>query len=231
MEDGVHLAYVTTDGGLSHVRRQRADGSSPRPDTVLALEEEVVHEVLFARDDRLLFRVGNQDAGLADIGIADSTGHDLEDQTLSTEFNERAIDLSPDGGLLAYVSDPNDRDEVFVRPYPDLGSGQVQVSVDGGTEPIWSPRGRELFFRASDGWMTSVALGDGPMPQVLARERLFDAEAFFRRTSWRAYDVAHDGQHFFMIQDLAFVDPEESLQFVLIQNWFTELEERLGGDR
>ena len=34
----------------------------------------------------------------------------------------------------------------YVQPYPGPG-GKWQISTDGGTEPVWNPNGRELFYR------------------------------------------------------------------------------------
>jgi hypothetical protein len=44
----------------------------------------------------------------------------------------------PDDTLLAYGSDASGQFEVYVQPYPGPGSRQ-QVSVDGGSSPLWSP--------------------------------------------------------------------------------------------
>ena len=65
---------------------------------------------------------------------------------LKTGSNEWSARLSPDGRWLAYVSDVSGRNEIYVRPYPTPG-GQFPISTDGGSEPIWSRDGRELFYR------------------------------------------------------------------------------------
>ena len=63
---------------------------------------------------------------------------------LRTRFNEYQPRLSPDGRWLAYVSDESGRDEVYVRPFPEVDKGKWQVSTSGGVYPLWSPDGREL---------------------------------------------------------------------------------------
>ena len=65
---------------------------------------------------------------------------------LSSPANEYAAELSPDGRLIAYVSDESGRDEVYVRPFPDVESDRFQVSSGGGRAPLFSHDGRELFF-------------------------------------------------------------------------------------
>jgi eukaryotic-like serine/threonine-protein kinase len=98
---------------------------------------------------------------LAFIEINPTTGSDvwvlrLGDRKaqpfLRTPFNEGGPRFSPDGRWLAYVSDESDRWEIYVQPYPGPG-GKWQISTDGGTEPVWNPNGRELFYRSGDKMM------------------------------------------------------------------------------
>jgi eukaryotic-like serine/threonine-protein kinase len=60
--------------------------------------------------------------------------------------DETAPRFSPDGHWIAYRSNESGRNEVYVRPYPGP-SGKWQISTEGGTEPVWNPKGRELFYR------------------------------------------------------------------------------------
>ena len=71
---------------------------------------------------------------------------------LRTPFNESAPRFSPDGRWLAYISDESGRYEIYVQPYPGPG-GKWQISTEGGTEPVWNPNGRELFYRSGDKMM------------------------------------------------------------------------------
>jgi Tol biopolymer transport system component len=64
-----------------------------------------------------------------------------------------AARLSPDNRYLAYRSNENGRDEIFVREVPPSGSspdatvGKWQISTDGGTGMVWWRRdGRQLYF-------------------------------------------------------------------------------------
>jgi serine/threonine-protein kinase len=57
--------------------------------------------------------------------------------------------FSPDGRRLAYANAQGGSYQVYVRAFPDKG-GQVQISNTGGTMPMWSPNGHELFYRTED---------------------------------------------------------------------------------
>jgi WD40-like Beta Propeller Repeat len=103
----------------------------------------------------------------------------------STPFNETIPAFSPDGKWLAYQSDESGRDEVYVQPFP-AGGSKTLVSVDGGTEPVWSGNGRELFYRNGDHMMTA-AVTTQPVFRVSKPELLFDKRAWTFPTT-RKYD-------------------------------------------
>ena len=52
--------------------------------------------------------------------------------------------VSPNGRWLAYSSDRSGEAEILVEPFPASGVA-TQVSARGGTEPVWSKDGRELY--------------------------------------------------------------------------------------
>jgi eukaryotic-like serine/threonine-protein kinase len=120
-------------------------------------------------------------------------------------FNETQPRFSPDGRRIAYVSDESGRFEVFVRSIEGAG-GRIQVSTQGGTSPVWSRDGRQIFFvspRSTSGSplpsgdLYGVELSDaGP-----AAPRLIVREAWSRPTLVAplgipiySYDVTPDGR-------------------------------------
>ena len=50
---------------------------------------------------------------------------------------------------MAYTSNESGTFQVYVRAFPDKG-GKWQISNSGGTYPMWSRNGRELFFETLD---------------------------------------------------------------------------------
>ena len=104
--------------------------------------------------------------------------------------------ISADGRLLAWVSDETGSQQVYVQPI--LGGSRIAVSVDGGTEPLWSRSGSTLFFRTPAAVM-SAELGGSPL-RVLRRDSLF-ADTFIRaRRVGRNWDVFPDGKEFLMVR-------------------------------
>jgi Tol biopolymer transport system component len=81
----------------------------------------------------------------------------------TSRFDERAPALSPDGRWIAYLSNENGRDEVFVTDFP-AGARKWQVSRSGGHAPSWRRDSRELYFFGSDGAIAvPVAVRNGAL--------------------------------------------------------------------
>jgi len=140
---------------------------------------------------------------------------------LVTPFDEHSAAFSPDGRWLAYVSDESGRAEVYVQPYPGPGA-KWPISSDGGTDPAWSPDGRELFYRHGDGLM-SVAVQLRSEFQAGRPKPIFEAR-YEAEDGARNYDVAPDGQHFVVIRA---DDTPQPTQLHLVMNWFEELRARV----
>src|SRR5262249_52996852 len=68
---------------------------------------------------------------------------------LQPRADERCPSCSSDGKWLAYTSNESGSYQVYVRAFPDTGE-KWQISSDGGTYPMWSRSGRELFFESLD---------------------------------------------------------------------------------
>jgi Tol biopolymer transport system component len=104
---------------------------------------------------------------------------------------------------------------------------QVQVSTTGGSEPMWSRNGRELFYRADmQGHQQLVAatVDHGPPFRVTSRRALFSMEEYDAAQPHANYDVSPDGQSFVLIHRA----PRGRL--TVIQN-LPELVRRLSGSK
>ena len=115
---------------------------------------------------------------------------------------------------------------VYVQAFPGP-VGKSQISTGGGTEPRWSPKGDELFYRNGDRMM-AVSVTTQPAFSAGAPRVLFEGR--FARLGWAQanYDVSPDGRRFLMIQG---DDPALPTSLRLITNWFTELASRAPGAR
>ena len=63
----------------------------------------------------------------------------------ATAATESFARFSPDGAMVAYVSDASGPPEVYVQAFPGTSASQ-RVSTSGGTLPKWSPDGARLYY-------------------------------------------------------------------------------------
>jgi serine/threonine-protein kinase len=117
---------------------------------------------------------------------------------------ESFAEHSPDGRWLAYVSAESRQDEVYVRPAAGPGE-RTRVSVGGGSNPLWRPDGRAIYFATRRGGGAGVLLqaadveprGDalrvGPARAVLT---LPDVELGRATNGW---DITPDGTRFLVV--------------------------------
>ena len=139
-----------------------------------------------------------------------------------TPYNEAAAAVSADGTHVAYASDESGRNEVYAIPRSGKGD-RVTVSIDGGTGPVWSRDGRELFYRAGDNLMSVQVQSTDPL--VLGdRKKLLDVSAF-EPGYFHDFDVSADGSKFLFIRP----EPESRpTRLDVILNWLPELARTVG---
>jgi eukaryotic-like serine/threonine-protein kinase len=120
---------------------------------------------------------------------------------VQTAAYEGGAQLSPDGTWIAYVSNASGRNEIFVRPFPEPDRRR-QVSTDGGTQPVWNPNGKEIFYRIGDKMMAVGVTASGGDVTLSAPAQLFERTyAYGAGITIANYDVARDGQRFLMVKD------------------------------
>ena len=87
----------------------------------------------------------------------------------ATEIN---ADISPDGRWLAYQSDETGESQVWVRPFPNVGTQRLQVST-AGERPLWSRTGRELFYSVAPDTIMAVPVRQPPTVRRIHLRRAF----------------------------------------------------------
>ncbi len=147
----------------------------------------------------------------------------------SAEFSEQSPALSPNGRWLAYTSDRTGRREVYVRPFPDVDSDPVSVSHAGGDHPLWAHSGSELFFVDAQGGLVAAGVEADSVFRVLQRETLFTIGSEYLLVGGADFhDIRPDDEKFLMVRGAISRESSGDTRFILVENWFTELRERMG---
>ena len=224
--DGGTVLYVSGDGLLlanAELRARRADGTGA-VQTLFASKRGLV-DVTVTRDTmQFVLRVTAPPS-------RDIVGWRRGDSAVTPLVADAAFDevtpaVSPDGRWLAYQSNESGRNEVFVRPYPNVSAGRWQVSRDGGTEPTWAHSGREMFYRNGAGALVAATVGPGPTFALGEQKVLFAASSFRSELLVRAFGVMPDDRRFVFIRDVG-QQAAATLDLVQVTNWLSEVRTRL----
>ena len=135
---------------------------------------------------------------------------------LDTPVAEFGAAFSPDGRWIAFVAHRSERDEVYVRAFPVPGPW-IQISTAGGSEPVWSRDGGELYYR--DGSRLMAVTLPAKSPEKASAPRALFEGPFDRMPiggGMANYDVSPDGSRFVMVRRKAGAAPR-SIDLVL--NW------------
>jgi serine/threonine protein kinase len=246
--DSKRIAYGTVGETRNNVYWKAADGTG---------KDELLHssptQVMppfpwtWSRDGKILIMASMetvQETGIGtsrpdrsiDIGALSMEGDRKWKLLLKEKYSELQPQVSPDGRWMAYTSNESGKNEIYVRPFPDVEGGRQKVSTDGGDSALWSRNGRELFYRNGDAVMTvlvqtepTFSLG---IPRILFR-RTYASEG---NPLFNRWDVSPDGKRFLMIKAVqpaetpgekppAAEAPQWRINIVL--NWHEELKQRV----
>jgi eukaryotic-like serine/threonine-protein kinase len=215
--DGRTVLYIGDVVAAMNSLLERPLGSTGPP-RVMATGPRGIDEGMLSRDGRWLV-VRSGVGGARDI-LARRVGVDsVLRPIIATDAQELSPALSPDGRWLAYVSDESGRLEVYVAPFPDVGTGRRVASRDGGTEPAWSPDGRELFFKRGDTLQVVRVVAAATGIELSAQRALFPVAEYFADRNHTSYAVAPDGAAFYFVRRASGTGE----RLIMVRGWFAEL--------
>ncbi len=217
---GEQVVFTSNRDGVPNLYRKNADGTgdverlTTSPRTSLAAD-------WLSDPGTVLFLEGG------DIHTLELEGDRPPTPLLETPFSEFNGAVSPDGRWIAYQSNEDGDYDVYVRPFPDVGSGQWKVSASGGRLPVWSRDGSELFFLTGESVMAAAVTAGSTFswdpPVALFRRPPAPAagEGFTR-----AFDVASDGRFLMRTASVAAgADVGAAPELIAVFNWSVELAE------
>jgi len=216
--DGKRVIYGSFRKGTYGLYWKAADGSGPE-EPLLTSKDWVFATSVTPDGKELAYTDLSPETG-ADLWILPLEGDRKPRPFLRTRFNEWIAQFSPDGRWIAYESNESGRSEIYVRQYPGPG-GQWQISNEGGTRPVWSRDGRQIFYRNGDKLM-AVPIETKPAFSAGTPSLLFQGTYF---VTGHYYDVMPDGKHFIFIKEAGQAGKVSQINVVL--NWVDELTQRM----
>jgi len=231
--DGSELAYRS--GPMGHFTLWRVPMDRSRPPQIVSASGLMQSASSWSPDGHTIAYTASypppDHAGTMvqpSILVADVHG----DRPAQSFSKGRAPEGSPrfslDGRWVAYCSSESGKPQVYVQAFPGPGP-KIQISNDGGTDPVWKRGGGELFYRNGDSMMavsvsTSAAFVAG-RPQELWRGHYshgMSSSCGPPGATSSNYDVTADGRRFLMIRD-ADQDRTVSRTIVVVLGFANEL--------
>jgi len=218
--DGKTLAFAVTPGqggGLVEIRSRAADGSGTEKTLVSAPRS--YHYPGWSPDGKYLTYIlgtGEKMLSLWAVPVAGDAQPVAVVQPPSQRSNIYGYRISPDGRLVAYISDESGQNELYITTFPE-GKGKWKVSSGGASYPRWSGNGKEVFFNnLNDDFFSCPLTFKGSEIEVGTPQRLFHASM---PGIGVPYDVSVDGQR--VLVNLA--EEEGVAPLFLVVNWPAEL--------
>lgn len=200
--DGRSITYTSLSRGAFGVFRTKPGGGE-KPESLLA-SSRLGYTGHWLRDGSGLVTTATDlvPRSSSDIAFVGNGGRGPITPVVVDPFLTQSPSVSPDGRWLAFVSDQSGKQEVYVRPFRDDGE-DILVSQKGGTEPLWSPDGRELFYRGTaEGHFDLIAAEVKTTPEfeVLSRRALFSLADIAPANPHANYDISPDGKTFVLVR-------------------------------
>ena len=222
MPDGRSITYSSLRSGEFGIYRTRLGAAEP-PESLLATPALSYTGIWLHNGDTLVTVTSPTSAAFLDIVRLGDGGRGPIEPLVATRFDESYPAVSRDGRWLAYVSTQTGRAEVYVRAMDGDGA-QVRVSSDGGSEPVFGPDGRELFYRTASELLVAK-LAHEPELAVRSRRVLFDVSDIATGFPHANYDISPDGRTFVMVR----LNP--SSRIMVLQNLPALVRKLSGGER
>ena len=226
--DGSRIAFTSARSGVFDLYQKASDMSGE--DEALYKSEDPKASSSWSPDGRFLLYFNPIPPVRQWLLPLSGTAADRKPIRLdNSQFDEAAGRISPDGRWIAYGSSESGRQEIYVRPLDLPGaagsspvaaapvSGKWMVSKDGGTTPLWSRDGKEIFYLSAVGGMAmTVPVNTGRVFQAGIPKPLFKLPP-----GVLFWDVTSDGKRFVMAAPAS--ASTASLPFTVVLNWQSAL--------
>lgn len=212
--DGRRVMFATPRTGAPDlVAKSWGESGS---DEVLAQSEKPLSPEDWSKDGRWIAYTETTAQTAEDLWLLSTAGDRKSRPIATTRFEGWGARFSPDSRWIAFVSNESGKSEVHVT---SVGK-KLRISTGGGSTPLWSNDGKELFYLSADGrFVMTVRVEPGATFKAGNPARLFSigpAPTSRHRLQRMAFDVAPDGQRFLI--GVAIGEPASS-RIMVVLNW------------
>jgi Tol biopolymer transport system component len=234
--DGRHLIYQQVSGDTQSIEWIRSDGAGGAQKLLEAKAQMTPRS--FSPDGKFLaYHTGtqtNSDIYFLPLDLTDPD-HPRPGKPqlfVGTPANEVMPAISPDGRWVAYSSDESGTYEVYVRPFRSDVGGKWQISANGGTSPIWSHNGKNLYFDSLDNRIMLATYTVNGQSFVANKPRQWSDHELISPTGDPSYDISPDGKTIVALVHSTLPGGEQAaVKATFLLNFFEELKRRTSAPR
>ena len=192
--DGKVVAYsVSAPGGKDLAERRLTESTAK----VFAVRNGTQFPSDWLHDGRALIVTDDANGKGLDIMVQPADGSAAR-AYVATAADESAGRVSPDGHWIAYTSNEEGRDNVYLDSYP-RPQHRVLVSPNGGMHPVWRGDGKELYYWRGDQLVAVQLAGGGTdAPSKIEGETVL-FRARYQSNVNTMYDVSPSGDRFVIV--------------------------------
>ena len=192
--DGRTLAYsVNAPGGKDLAARRLADPTAK----IFAARNGTQFPSDWLHDGRALIVTDDANGKGLDIMVQPADGSP-SNAYVATAADESAGRVSPDGRWIAYTSNEEGRDNVYLDSYPRHGQ-RVLVSPNGGMHPVWRGDGKELYYWRGDQLVAVQLAAAGADARSMVEGETVLFRAHYQSNVNTMYDVSPNGDRFVIV--------------------------------
>jgi Tol biopolymer transport system component len=210
--------------------RKASDGTGEE-EKIFSAPKATIYPYCISKDGKLVLTDETRGGGMWQIGAISMEGNRERKPLLDTpDYSVAFPSISPNQKWLAYASTESAKGDIFVRPFPGVNKGRWQISTNGGSSPLWSPEGRELFYLSEDDRMvTTVDVRTDTVFSPGMPRKLFSRNPYLDSNPGSPWDIHPDGKRFLMLRKAGTTpstgDPWRRITVIL--NWFEELKQQV----
>ena len=221
--DGMRILFSSDREGNHNVYWKAADGTG-EDEKLNTKRGALIFPYSLSSDGKTV--VLNYYNKALDIGLLSIEGNHEYGTLLGEKHSEGQPQISHNGKWIAYTSNESGRNEIYVRPFPEVDKGKWQISTGGGDSPLWSRDDRELFYRSGDAFV-SVPVRSDPVFSPGTAQILFRG-TYVNEGASATWDISSDGKWFLMIKEsaAAITTSPGPRKINIVLNWFEELKAR-----
>jgi serine/threonine-protein kinase len=217
LPDNEHLLYASrTKSGVVQVFSVRADGAGVA--TQVTSGSDSLWPISVTPDGLTAVVVSLPPANTQQqLALVHLAGNGRLESLLTGKSRIINGEVSPDGQWLAYQSNETAREEIYVRPFPNVKGATTRIAA--GMQPAWCRTGSELFYLDADGYLTQVTIESGTPGTP---HRVLDRR-YSGNNVGRTYDISRDCQRFVMLKGEASIPTDTPLRMTLLVDWIEDL--------